>query len=59
VEDFFGCLVHREGGGEARVSGWSGGHVGAPFLGLPTCSSAGRALPSVERYGIYAVWLRT
>src|SRR5712691_4203456 len=30
LEDFFGCLVHGEGGGEARVSGWSGGHVGAP-----------------------------
>src|SRR2546430_17308580 len=30
VEDFFGCLVHCEGSGEARVSGCTGGHVGAP-----------------------------
>src|SRR5215510_12966267 len=49
VEDFFGCLVHCEGSGEARVSGWIGDHVRAPgWLGSWACQHA--PAPSTRRH---------
>src|SRR5262245_2187738 len=49
VEDFFGCLVHCEGSGKARVSGCAGGHVGAPG-GLDSWACQQDPVPGTRRH---------